>query len=74
MGEQSGTLEVAAFDIKNGRRRAIFRGMNWAPVDVLALVCPSCSTRHHWKARYPRRCRHCGMPFLYTANEAVSAT
>lgn len=73
MGEENRTLEVGSNDVNSsGPRRVTFIGVDWgAPGgDWTALRCPQCATRHQWQSRRPKRCRHCGVRFLYTANES----
>lgn len=70
MGEENRTLDVAENEVINDHRRVTFKGMDWARgKDWSALRCPSCSCRHQWRSRPPKRCRLCGIEFIYTANE-----
>lgn len=69
MGEANNTLDVS--EVANGR--ATFMGIDWGGKDWTALRCPRCSTRHQWRSRRPKRCRHCDMRFCYTANEIPAA-
>lgn len=57
---------------QEGSKKATFFGIDWGRKDWTAIVCPRCEQPHRWRARRPKHCRHCGIKFLYTANEAPS--
>jgi len=51
-----------------GTPKAIFIGIDWGRKDWTALACPRCQQPHRWRTRTPKRCRHCRLPFLFTAS------
>lgn len=69
MSEANNTLDFGGYQGRDKSFRAIFVGMDWGYGGWTALLCPRCSTRHQWQKRRPRFCRHCGLPFRYTASQ-----
>lgn len=59
---------VAPFD------KVTFIGIDWGTKETTACKCPRCRTVHHWRKRTPKRCRHCSLPFNFTANVAELET
>lgn len=57
-----------------GDRKVIFVGIDWGRKDWTGAVCPKCQQPHRWRKRTPKHCRHCGVKFLFTANEASRIT
>jgi hypothetical protein len=51
-------------------QRVVFIGIDWERKDETGVTCPRCQELHCWRTRTPKRCRHCGLKFFYTANEA----
>lgn len=60
-------------DYREDSKKIIFFGIDWERKDWTAAVCPRCQQPHRWRIRRPKHCRHCSIPFLFTASEAPSA-
>lgn len=48
----------------------LFHGIDWGRTERTGGVCPECQQPHSWRVRLPKRCRHCGIKFHYTAAES----
>lgn len=52
--------------------RAVFIGIDWGRKDQTAATCPRCQELHCWRKRIPKQCRHCGLPFTFTASSVTA--
>lgn len=59
--------DTMLLDSIKGTHSATFYGIDWGRKDFTAVNCPRCHEVHRWRLRIPKRCRHCGLTFCYTA-------
>lgn len=50
------------------KTKALFLGIDWGRKDWTGVSCPHCHMPHRWRKRTPKRCRSCGVAFLFTAS------
>ena len=65
------TMLLDDLPFREGDGQATFIGIDWCRrKDWTGATCPRCQQPHRWRTRIPKRCRHCGLKFYYTASIA----